>query len=126
LQDLYALFVHNSKKFREIHKPINLFTLKATNSFKMSTFDGFPWSFKAKNVFAEYCFLIAKMQAKFVKSEVILKNLISLCDVEFIMRLHCILPLLECVHTLIKFAQHKDVFVHNFMDIFKPTPTRLV
>ncbi len=92
----------------------------------MSTFDGFPWSFKAKNVFAEYCFLIAKMQAKFVKSEVILKNLISLCDVEFIMRLHCILPLLECVHTLIKFAQHKDVFVHNFMDIFKPTPTRLV
>ncbi len=87
----------------------------------MSTFHGFPWPLKAKRVFAKYCFLIVKMQAKFVKSEVALKNLNSLCDVEFILGLHCILPLLECVHMLIKFAQHKDVFIYNFMDIFKPT-----
>jgi hypothetical protein len=75
----------------------------------------------AKRVFLEYCFLIVKMQVKFAKSEVFFKNLNSLCDVEFILGLLCILPLLECVHTLIKFEQHRDVFIYNFMDIFKPT-----
>jgi hypothetical protein len=79
----------------------------------------------AKRVFLEYHFLIVKMQVKFAKSEVSLNNLNSLCDVEFILGLFCILPLLECVHTLIKFGQHRDVFIYNFMDIFKPTQQNL-
>jgi hypothetical protein len=79
----------------------------------------------AKRMFAEYCFLIVKVEVKFAKSEVFLKNWNSLCDVEFILGLLCILPLLECVHMLITFAQHRDVFIYNFMDIFKPTQQNL-
>jgi hypothetical protein len=82
---------------RNFEKSTNLLTLptlKTTNFFKMSTFDGFLWPFKAKMVFARNCFLIVKMQTKFVKSEVALKNLNSLCDVEFILGLHYIFDML--------------------------------
>jgi len=42
-----------------------------------------------------------------------LKNLKSLCHVEFILKL---LLWFECVHVLIKFAQGRDVLVCNSMD----------
>ncbi len=45
------------------------------------------------------------MHAKRQWNDVVGKNLKSFCDVEVILRLPCILPLLECVHVLIKVAQ---------------------
>jgi len=70
-------------------------------------------------VYAKYCPLIVKIHLKYTKSEIALKNLNALCDVEIILQLSCILPFLKCVHTLIKFAQGKGVFVYNFVDIIK-------
>jgi hypothetical protein len=58
----------------------------------------------AKRVYLEYCLLIVMMHAKNVKSDGVGKKLNSLCDVEVILRLSYILPLLECVHALIKIA----------------------
>jgi len=40
LQDLYALFAHNSKKSWEIHKPINLINIK-NNKFLQNV--NIPW-----------------------------------------------------------------------------------
>jgi hypothetical protein len=60
----------------------------------------------AKLVYVKYYTSITKMHTKSLKSEVDLKNLNALCNVEFILGLPCILPLLECVHTLIKVAQN--------------------
>jgi hypothetical protein len=59
------------------------------------------------------------MQTKSSKSEMVQKNLNALCDVEFILGLPCVFPLLECVHVLIKVTQNKDVFVRNFVDFVK-------
>ncbi len=42
------------------------------------------------------------------KNEVALKNLIEMCDIEFILGLCCILPLFEIIHMLFKIAQGKD------------------
>ncbi len=41
------------------------------------------------------------------------------CDLELIMRLHAIVPLVDFVHALIKLAQSCDVFVCNFIDAMK-------
>jgi len=57
-----------------------------------------------KHVFAKYQPLIVKMHVESSKSDVALKNLNSLCDVELIFGLPCILLMLECVHALIKIA----------------------
>ncbi len=42
-----------------------------------------------------------------------------LCDVHTLLGLSCLLPLLEAVNALIKFAQGKDVFMCDFMAIVK-------
>lgn len=52
-----------------------------------------------KLVYVKYCTLITKMHTKSLKSEVDLKNLNSLYNVEFILGLPCILPYLSvCTH----------------------------
>jgi hypothetical protein len=75
--------------------------------------------FLAGRVHAKYCTLIVKIHLKSTKSEITLKALNGLCDVEFILGLLCILPSFKCVHTLIKFAQGKGIFVYNFVDTIK-------
>jgi len=47
------------------------------------------------------------------------------CDVEFILGLPYIFPLLECVHTLIKIVQGKDVFVCDFVESVKQAQQKL-
>jgi len=58
----------------------------------------------AKWVYLEFCPLIVKMHVESQQSDVVKNNLKSLCDVEVIIRLPCILPLFKCVHVLIKVA----------------------
>jgi hypothetical protein len=60
-----------------------------------------------------------KMHAKSSRNDQALKNLNQMCDIELILRLPCILSLLECVHMLIKITQGQDVFVCDFVEIVK-------
>jgi hypothetical protein len=73
----------------------------------------------AKWVYLEFHPLIVKMHVNNQWSDVVRKNLKSLCDVEVILGLPCILLLLKCVHVLIKVAQGRNVFVCDFMEVVK-------
>jgi len=75
--------------------------------------------FLARRVHAKYYTLIVKIHLRSTKTEIALKTLNALCDVEFILGLPCILPSFKCVHTLIKFTQGKGVFIYNFVDTIK-------
>jgi hypothetical protein len=57
-----------------------------------------------------------KMHIENANSDATTKNLVSLCNVEFILRFPCIIPLLDCMHTLIKLAQHE--FYMIYFDLF--------
>ncbi len=50
---------------------------------------------------------MVKMHAKNQQNDVARKNQNSLCDVEVILGLHYIFPLLKCVHALIKLHKLK-------------------
>lgn len=54
--------------------------------------------------------LIIKMYVDVTENNIANESL-NLFDLELIMWLHAILPLLDCVHTLIKFAQFHDMFI---------------
>ncbi len=43
----------------------------------------------------------------------------KLLDIELIFYLHYILPFLELVHMLIKYAQGRDVYIYNFVEAIK-------
>ncbi len=57
--------------------------------------------------------LIVKMHTYAPKSKFAWENLDLLCDLELVFDLLCILPMLEVVHTLIKYARRHEVFILN-------------
>jgi hypothetical protein len=67
--------------------------------------------FLTKWIYVKYHPFIIKMHVESSKSDHALRNLHVMCDVELILGLPCILPLIECVHMIIKIAQGGDVFV---------------
>jgi hypothetical protein len=46
-------------------------------------------------------------------------NLDLFCDLHMLMGMFCLLPLLESMNVLIKFAQGKDIFICDFVAIVK-------
>jgi hypothetical protein len=55
------------------------------------------------------------------KKQLVWENLNLLCDLELILGLPCIFPMLEVVHMLIKYVQRRDVFICEFIDVMKST-----
>ena len=51
--------------------------------------------------------------------ESIRQNCDLLCDIGALLALLCVLPLLECVNDLMKFAQSRNVFISNYVAAFK-------
>jgi hypothetical protein len=84
-----------------------------------------------KRILGEYKTLIMKMceDAEVKEPALTLKQAISkesakhncdlLCDVAMLLVLPCVLPLLECVNELMKFAQSRDVFIFDYIAAVK-------
>jgi hypothetical protein len=80
--------------------------------------------FPCKQVVPKYKSFIAKM-SKDIENEAIISNLQKLLDLELILGLHYILLFLELVHTLIKYAQGRDVYTCDFVEEVKMWRTKL-
>jgi hypothetical protein len=78
-----------------------------------------------KQLYVEYRPLIVTMHFENSKNDKALKNLNGMCEVEFILGLPYIFPLLECVHTLIKISQGRNVFVCDFVESVKKVQQKL-
>jgi hypothetical protein len=63
----------------------------------------------------EYKSLVVKMNDDFGMIKATRPILEFLCDVEVVLSLMCIMPMLEVVHDQIKFAQNHDTFVCHFV-----------
>jgi uncharacterized membrane protein len=68
-----------------------------------------------KRVMAKYKTLIMKMSQNNVSIAQARFNLNLLCGLHMLLGLFCLLPLLEVVHALIKFAQGRDIFICDFV-----------
>jgi len=64
-----------------------------------------------KKVLAEYKTLMVQMTNDLNREMATKTNLEYLCDVEVVMGLICIMPMLKVVHALIKFVQACNTFV---------------
>jgi hypothetical protein len=76
-------------------------------------------------VLGKYKQFVVKMHIDAPKNKLVRENLDLLCDLELVFSLSCILPMLEVVHTLIKYAQKQDVFICEFIDGVKSTEAKL-
>jgi hypothetical protein len=105
--------LQNSKRLQIFSTP------RATWFYEMSKAVRSQCFFLKKNLYFEYQPFIENMHAESPKNDTTNKNLNVLCDVELILGLPCLLPLLECVHKFIKIVHSWDVFVCNLLEVVK-------
>jgi hypothetical protein len=67
----------------------------------------------------EYKFIAMKMFEDLPINHVVATNYELLCDVEIVMGLTCVLPMLEEVQNLNKLAQNIDCFICDFVVVMK-------
>jgi hypothetical protein len=72
-----------------------------------------------KKVLAKYKSLVVRMNDDLGMIEVARPIFEFSCDVKVVMGFMCIMPMLEVVHDLIKFAQKSDTFVCDFVGVMK-------
>jgi hypothetical protein len=128
-KNIHNYFSHSPKRHLEFTKLAEIVEtkgLKILNNVKTRWISLLE---PLKRVLGEYKTLIAKMcEDAAVKDlepkarEAIEKakhNLDLLCDVGTLLALPCILPLLESVDSLMRFAQSRDIFVSNYVAAVK-------
>jgi hypothetical protein len=72
-----------------------------------------------KWVIAKYKTLLMKMAMYMDANSQTTTKFKHLVDLDMLLSLFCIFPLLEFVHSLIKFFQHNDIFLCNFVKAMK-------
>ncbi len=79
----------------------------------------------SKRLVFEYKSVVTKMYEDLPTNHVVTNNYELLCDVETIMRLTCVLPMLEVVQNLNKLVQNKVCFICDFVVVMKLTQVDL-
>ena len=72
-----------------------------------------------KRVMSEYKALMLKMQMDSSSLPTTKANMNLLCEIELLLDLACILPMLEALNYLIKFSQQTTCFVYNIVATVK-------
>ncbi len=73
----------------------------------------------AKRILTSYKSSLVQMFEKHVAHDSARANLELLCNIEVFLGLTCIIPMLECVQSLSKFAQTHDAFICDFVVVLK-------
>jgi hypothetical protein len=124
LQSLYAFFSQNPK----VLEIMNLVKTLETKGLKLLQNIKIRWMSMLsplKHVLGKYKSLVVKMHTNARNNKLAWENLDLLCDIELVFYLPCILPMLEMVHTLIKYVQRRDVFICEFNDVVKANEAKL-
>ncbi len=104
LQFLYSFFAHNLKKFLQFTKFVKTLETKGLKLLRNVNTQWISMLSLLKCVLAQYKSLVVKMHYDCVKSKYVHDNFELLCDLNLILDLPCVMPILEVVHSLIEYA----------------------
>ncbi len=79
----------------------------------------------AKQILTKYKTVVIQMFNEQASHDITKSNLELFCDVEMFLGLTCIIPMLELVQGLSKFAQNWNIFICNFVAIVKKCEAQL-
>jgi hypothetical protein len=125
LQSHYKYFFGSPKRHLEFTKLVEIVEIEGLKVL---------WNVKTRwiNMLApfkkfgkDYKTLIAKTVVDNGTVEASKANLVNLCDVGTILGLPCVLPMLESINALMKFAQVNDVFVCDYIAVIKICQTNM-
>jgi hypothetical protein len=119
LQSLYSFFFHNLKRHIEFFKLEELMKEKRKKNLWnvetcwINTFN------PTKRVMVVYMPLLAKMVKDIPSITFAKMNFELICDINLLIFISSLLPVLEIVHALIKFEQKRNFFVCNYVVAIK-------
>jgi hypothetical protein len=125
LQSFHGYFYKSNKRYLELQKLANLMETKGNKVLWNVTTRWISMRSPAMRVLSEYKTLIVKMGLDMtptpnhrvpVGAEA---NFNYLVDLEVLLSLCCIMPLLDAVNWLIKLSQARDIFICDFMEALK-------
>jgi hypothetical protein len=106
LHSLYSVFAHNFKKFLKFIKLTKTLETKTVYLLRNVKTCWITMLGPLKCVLVQYKSLVVNMHSKYEKSKSTHNNFELLCDLDLIISMPCVMPILEVVHSLIKYAQH--------------------
>jgi hypothetical protein len=119
LQCIYVYFNHNPKKHLEFAKWVEIMEIKGNKILRNIKTKWISMFNLVKHVLFEYCTLLMKMALDAPTISFTKSNLCLLINVEMLLGLNVVMPLLEVMHSLIKFAQLQDMFMCDFITTVK-------
>jgi hypothetical protein len=117
LQSLYAFFAHNPKKFLEFSKLVKTLETKRLKLLRNVQTHWISMLSPLKCVQDQYKSLIVKMCSNCEKNKYSPDNFELLCDLDLILGLPCVMPILKAIHSFIKYAQCRNVFIMDFLHV---------
>jgi hypothetical protein len=125
LQSLHGYFCRSNKRYPELQKLANLMETKGNKVLRNVSIRWVSMRSPALRVLSKYKTLIVKMGLDMTPAPNhrvpagIEANFDYLVDLEVLLSLCCIMPLLNAVNRLIKLLQARDVFICDFLEALK-------
>jgi hypothetical protein len=116
---LYVYFSHNPKKRLEFTKLAEVMEIKRNKILRNIKTRWISIISLVKRVLSEYCTFHMRITLNAPTIASTKSNLCLLTNVKTLLRLNAIMPLLDAIHSLIKFSQLRDVFMCEFITIMK-------
>jgi hypothetical protein len=124
-QSVYSYFCRSNKRHAELQKLADLMETKGNKMLRNVDTRWISMRSPAKRIMSEYSTLIVKMGLDMAHvagqkpNAGAAENFDLLVDIEVLLSLACFIPLLECVHYLIKLSQARDIFICDFIQSVK-------
>ncbi len=119
IQTLQAYFAHYTKRHLEFTKLTKIMEIKGNKILHNVKTRWISMLSLAKRMMVEYKTLLVKMVMDQNTNQQSKFNYKHLCDLQILLGLACIFPLLKSMHVLIKFAQMWDIFVYDLVATIK-------
>jgi hypothetical protein len=119
LQGLYSFFLHSPKRNQELADLANIVETASQKILRNVKTRWISCLEPVKRVMSEYKALVLKMHLDAPSLASAKANLNLLCEIELLLGLACILPMLEALNYLIKFSQQTSCFVCDMVAAVK-------
>jgi hypothetical protein len=118
-QSLYSFFSHSPKRNQELADLANIVEIVGQRILKNIKTRWISCLEPVKRVLSEYRALVLKMHMDAPSLATAKANLNLLCEIELLLGLTCILPMLEALTYLMKFSQQTTCFVCDMVAAIK-------
>jgi hypothetical protein len=115
LQSLYFYLFHSPKKTQKLVKLVDIMEIRGQQFFRFIKMHWISMLLPTKRVLSKYCALVFKMHWDVGIVTQATHNLEFFCNLEVMLGLSCIMPMLKRLNELIKFSQSRECFVCDFV-----------